>query len=51
VIFDTDVLIWLQRGNTKAAKLVESALHRHILILTQMELMQGARDRRETMLI
>jgi predicted nucleic acid-binding protein len=51
VIFDTDVLIWLQRGNAKAAKMVECASRRQISILTQMELMQGARDRKDAMML
>lgn len=51
MIFDTDVLIWVQRGNVKAAKAVESAPRRRISILTQMELMQGVRDKREAQLL
>ncbi|HSQ42763.1 MAG TPA: type II toxin-antitoxin system VapC family toxin [Fibrobacteraceae bacterium] len=50
MIFDTDVLIWLQRGNAKAATLVDSTDVRLVSILTQMELMQGARNPREATL-
>ena len=42
MIFDTDILIWLMRGNGKAAKLVDHSLQRYISILTRMELLQGA---------
>lgn len=51
VVFDTDVLIWVQRGNAKAAKAIEAAPRRRISILTQMELMQGVRDKREAQLL
>lgn len=51
MIFDTDVLIWVQRGNPKAAKVVDAVPQRRISILTQMELMQGVRDRKEARLV
>ncbi|MBK9578916.1 MAG: type II toxin-antitoxin system VapC family toxin [Fibrobacterota bacterium] len=51
MLFDTDVLIWVQRGNLKAAKAIESAPRRRISILTQMELMQGVRDKREAQVL
>jgi len=51
MIFDTDVLIWVQRGNPKAAKVIEGVPQRRISILTQMELMQGVRDRKEARLV
>ena len=51
MLFDTDVLIWVQRGNPKAAKVVDAVPQRRISILTQMELMQGVRDRKEARLI
>ena len=47
MIFDTDVLIWVLRGNTKAAKAVDEADTRAISVVTYMELLQGARDQRE----
>ena len=47
MLFDTDVLIWLFRGNEKAAELIESSPERSVSIVTYMELLQGARDKRE----
>jgi predicted nucleic acid-binding protein len=47
MIFDTDVLIWVLRGSLKAARAVEGALERSVSVVTYMELIQGARDKRE----
>ena len=47
MLFDTDVLIWVLRGSAKAAKVVDSADRRAISVVTYMELLQGARDKRE----
>jgi predicted nucleic acid-binding protein len=51
MLFDTDILIWLLRGSAKAAGFVDEILDRYISVVTLMELLQGARDRRETRLI
>jgi predicted nucleic acid-binding protein len=47
VIFDTDVLIWIQRGNEKAARVVEQSNDRYVSILTYMELLQGAQNKKQ----
>ena len=47
MLFDTDVLIWAFRGNVKAAKAIETAESRQLSVVAYMELLQGARDRRE----
>jgi len=51
MLFDTDVLIWVFRGNAKAARRVEESPARHISVVSFMELIQGANSRREVRLI
>ena len=47
MIFDTDVLIWVLRGNAKAAKAIDGSDQRAISVVTYMELLQDARDKQE----
>ena len=47
VIFDSDMLIWLLRGHTGAAKAVEDAPERYLSVQSYMEILQGAKDRLE----
>lgn len=44
-IFDTDIIIWTQKGNVKAAALIDQVEGRAISILTSMELLQGAKNK------
>lgn len=50
MIFDTDIFIWVERGNRKAAELIESAGERYLSIQTCMELLQCAKDRKQQQL-
>ena len=45
MMFDTDVLIWLERGYLKAARLVDSSEDPSISVVTYMELIEGACDK------
>jgi hypothetical protein len=50
VLFDTDILIAVQRGHTKAADLINKAERRIISVFTYMEFLQGARDKQQLVL-
>ena len=45
MIFDTDVLIWVQRGNQKAARAINESEDRYLSVWTYMELLQAAQNR------
>jgi len=45
MIYDTDIFIWVQRGNEKAARLMEKDENRYLSIQTYMELMQSASNK------
>ena len=47
MIFDTDIFIWIQRGNSRAARLVEREEERLLSVQTYMELLQCAENRNQ----
>jgi hypothetical protein len=47
MIFDTDMFIWVQRGNTKAAALMDAAHKRFLSVQTYMELLQCAQNKQQ----
>ncbi len=47
MMFDTDVLIWTQKGNLAAAKLIDETQERYLSLQTYLELLQGAKNKKE----
>lgn len=47
MMFDTDILIWIQRGHLKAAGLVDRTPERFLSIQSYMELLQCAENKRQ----
>ncbi len=47
MIFDTDIFIWIQRGNRKAASLVEREEDRFVSVQTYLELLQGVENKQQ----
>lgn len=47
MIFDTDIFIWAQRGNERAAKLINNTEERYLSIQTYMELLQSADNKNQ----
>ena len=45
MIFDTDIFIWVQRGNDRAARLIDNCEARYLSIQSYMELLQGAKNK------
>jgi len=51
MLYDTGVLIWVFRGNTAAARMIDGDEERSLSVVSYMELLQGAANRRETRLL
>lgn len=47
MLFDTDIIIWVERGNAKAASLIDGAGDRCISVQTYLELLQCAQNKRQ----
>lgn len=47
MIFDTDILIAVQRGHRNAASLINRTETRYISVFTYMEFLQGSKDKRQ----
>ena len=45
MVFDTDIFIWVQRGNDKASDIIDNAGQRFLSIFTYMELLQCAKNK------
>lgn len=51
MLFDTDVLIWYQRGKAEAAKVIDKSPERFISAQTYMELLQCAESKQQQLLV
>lgn len=47
MIFDTDVFIWIQRGNVRAARLVQDDEERLLSLQTYLDLLQCAGNKQQ----
>ena len=47
MIFDTDILIWIQRGNQKAARLINRIEDRFLSVYSHLELLQNAKNKEQ----
>ena len=47
MIFDTDIFIWVQRGNTKAAQLIQKEEERFLSLQSYLELLQCAENKKQ----
>jgi predicted nucleic acid-binding protein len=45
MIFDTDIFIWVQRGNRKAARRIDRSEERYLSVYSYMELLQAAKNK------
>ena len=47
MLFDTDVLVWALRGNTRAAATIDKAEQLELSVVSYTELVQGAKNKKE----
>ena len=47
MIFDTDILIWVQRGNQKAARLINRIEDRFLSVYSHLELLHNAKNKEQ----
>lgn len=45
MLFDTDMFIWVQRGNIRAARFMQRTESRFLSVQTYMELLQSAKNK------
>lgn len=51
MLFDTDIFIWVQRGNSKAARLIDRTRERFLSVFSYMELLQSAQGKQQHQII
>jgi len=47
MLFDTDLFVWVQRGNVRAADLIDKDDDRMLSLMTYLELLQCAQNRKQ----
>ena len=47
MIFDTDIFIWVQRGHSKAARLINRSKERYLSVYSYLELLQSAKNKQQ----
>jgi predicted nucleic acid-binding protein len=47
MLFDTDIFIWVERGNLKAAALIDGCRDRYLSVYSYMELLQAAKNKEQ----
>jgi predicted nucleic acid-binding protein len=47
MLFDTDIFIWVQKGNASAALLMETSEEHYLSVQTYMELLQSAQNKKQ----
>jgi len=47
MIFDTDIFIWVQRGNGKAARLINRSEERYLSVYSYIELLQSVKNKQQ----
>ena len=47
MVYDTDIFIWIQRGNSKAAKLITKDDDKYLSVQSYMELLQCAQNKNQ----
>ena len=47
MIFDTDIFIWVQRGNGKAARLIDRSEERYLSVYSYIELLQSEKNKQQ----
>ena len=51
MLFDTDILIWVQRGNYKAARLINRTQEKYVSVYSRLELLQSAKNKDQHQII
>ena len=51
MIFDTDMFIWVQRGNQKAARLIDRTKEKSLSVYSNLELLQSTANKQQHLVV